>query len=89
MSSGQKQRLKQKIKGSKKESSISYKAIPTRRDSVVSAYHHNHMAKKTKNYADPYYDAAKSRAKKVAKKFPKLDAYMRVKSNRSKMGFDY
>lgn len=38
---------------------------------------------------DPYYDVSKKRAKKVAQKFPKLDAYMRVRENRKKMGYDY
>ena len=38
---------------------------------------------------DPYYDASKKRAKKVAEKFTKLDAYMRVRANRKKFGYDY
>ena len=66
------------------------KPRPTRRDSIASAYHHNHMFHKNKNYMnDPYYDASKKRAKKVAEKFPKLDAYMRVRKNRAKLGYDY
>lgn len=66
------------------------KRKPTRRDSIASAYHHNQMFHKNKHYMnDPYYDASKKRAKKVAKKFPKLDAYMKVRKNRAKMGYDY
>tara|TARA_Y100001938_G_C8060778_1_gene417099 strand:- start:1304 stop:1687 length:384 start_codon:yes stop_codon:yes gene_type:complete len=66
------------------------KPSPTRQDSIASAYHHNHMFHKNKNYMnDPYYDASKKRAKKVAKKFPELDKYMRVRKNRAKIGYDY
>ncbi len=66
------------------------KPSPTRKDSIALAYHHNHMFHKNKNYMnDPYYDVSKKRAKKVAQKFPKLDAYMRVRENRKKMGYDY
>ena len=68
----------------------SSKPRPTRRDSIASAYHHNHMFHKNEHYMnDPYYDASKKRAKKVAQKFPKLDAYMRVRANRKKFGYDY
>ena len=68
----------------------SSKPRPTRKDSIASAYHHNHMFHKNKTYMnDPHYDAHKKRAKKVAKKFPKLDAYMKVRKNRKKMGYDY
>lgn len=66
------------------------KSIPTRKDSIVSAYHHNHMFHKNKHYMnDPYYDKSKKDAKEVAKKFPKLDAHMKVKENRAKLGYDY
>ncbi len=64
--------------------------VPSRRDSIASAYHHNHMFHKNKNYMnDPYYDESKKRAKKIAKKFPSLDTYMRNKKNRAKIGYDY
>ena len=66
------------------------KPSPTRKDSIALAYHHNHMFHKNKNYMnDPYYDASKERAKKIAEKFPELDKYMRVRKNRAKLGYDY
>ena len=78
-----------KKKGTDKVISKS-KQSPTRQDSIASAYHHNHMFHKNKNYMnDPYYDASKKRAKKIAKKFPELDKYMRVRKNRKKLGYDY
>ena len=84
-----------KPKQTKKKKSIDKvlsksKPSPTRKDSIALAYHHNHMYHKNKNYLnDPYYDASKKRAKKVAKKFPELDKYMRVRKNRAKLGYDY
>lgn len=73
-----------------KAKAIQGKSVPTRRDSVVSAYHHNHMFHKNKYYMnDPIYDKSKKDAKEVAKKFPKLDAHMKVKENRAKLGYDY
>mgnify|MGYP003133584724 CR=1 FL=1 len=98
MSSGSGRRSKRKIasdststrKWGEKTLLSSSKPTPTRKDSVASAYHHNHMFHKNKSYMnDPHYDAHKKRAKKVAKKFPKLDAYMKVRKNRKKMGYDY
>ena len=61
--------------------------IPTRNDSVVSAYHNRHIANKTESYAkDPYYDKSKKKAKEVAKKFPSLDAYMKTQEGRASVG---
>tara|TARA_R100001244_G_C5115977_1_gene122337 strand:- start:208 stop:528 length:321 start_codon:yes stop_codon:yes gene_type:complete len=71
-------------------SSVKGESIPTRRDSIASAYHHMHTDAKTPEYMNnPYYDTSKKRAKKIAKKFPSLDAYMRNKKNRAKIGYDY
>ena len=61
--------------------------IPTRNDSVVSAYHNRHIANKTESYAkDPYYNKSKNKAKEVAKKFPSLDAYMQTQEGRASVG---
>jgi hypothetical protein len=59
--------------------------IPTRNDSIVSAYHHNKLYHK-----DKYYNPeSNTRAKEVAKNFPELDKYMQNKENRAKIGQDY
>ena len=61
--------------------------IPTRNDSLVSAYHNRHMANKTDLYLnDPYYDPHKKKAAEVAEKFPSLDAYMKTKEGRESVG---
>ncbi len=61
--------------------------IPTRNDSVVSAYHNRHIANKTKTYAeDPFYDPHKKKAADVAQKFPSLDAYMKTQEGRESVG---
>ena len=58
---------------------------PTRRDSVVTAYHNKHIANKTPEYLnDPYYDKDKAEYKKVSEKFPELDTHMKSEKNRDK-----
>ena len=61
--------------------------IPTRNDSVVSAYHNRHMFNKTESYLnDPFYDPHKKKAADVAQKFPSLDEYMKTQEGRESVG---
>jgi len=88
------QERRQKRKGTKRgehlKKGTKREEVPSRRDSIASAYHHMHTDAKTPEYMnDPYYDASKKRAKKIAEKFPSLDTYMRNKKNRAKIGYDY
>lgn len=73
------------VKQTTKAKKLKSENIPTRNDSIVSAYHHNKLYHK-----DKYYNPeSNTRAKKVAEKFPELDKYMQKKENRAKIGQDY
>tara|TARA_Y100000114_G_scaffold86226_1_gene79757 strand:+ start:322 stop:606 length:285 start_codon:yes stop_codon:yes gene_type:complete len=73
------------VKQTTKAKAFESKEIPTRNDSIVSAYHHNKLFHK-----DKYYNPDKNtRAKEVKNKFPELDQYMQNRENRKKIGQDY
>ena len=73
------------VKQTTKAKEIKSERIPTRNDSIVSAYHPNKLFHK-----DKYYTPDKNtRAKEVEKNFPELDKYMQNRENRAKIGYDY